>query len=74
MNILLLVLIVAMLPIWALGLYLFIKVLILPNVPPADVTNRINHIRIVFYAIQHPEKFISICPWVGKDEAENVNY
>lgn len=55
-----------------LGVYVFVKVLIMPNAPPADRTNRINHIRIVFFAIQHPEKFVSVCRWLKNDEADNV--
>lgn len=56
-----------------LGAYVFIKVLIMPNVAPADRTNRINHIRVVFFAIQHPEKFIELYPWLAYDELENVS-
>ena len=56
-----------------LGMYVFIKVLIMPNVPPMDITNRINHIRVVFFAIQHPEKFVEMYPWLAFDEMENVS-
>ncbi len=55
-----------------LGAYVFIKVLIIPNAPPADRTNRINHITVVFFAIQHPEKFIAMYPWLAHDQAENL--
>lgn len=65
-------LLIAMLPMWLLGAYLFTKVLLMPNAPPADRTNRINHIRVVFFAIQHPEKFIALYPWLARDEAENL--
>ena len=65
-------LIIAMLPMWLLGTYVFVKVLLLPNSPPADRTNRINHIRVVFFAIQRPETFIEMYPWLGRDEAENL--
>lgn len=65
-------LVIAMLPMWLLGLYIFVKVLILPNSPPADRTNRINHIRVVFFALQHPEKFIKMYPWLAMDEMENL--
>ncbi len=55
-----------------LGAYVFIKVLIMPNSPPADRTNRINHIRVVFFSLQSPEKFIEMYPWLKFDEAENL--
>ncbi|MES1989271.1 MAG: hypothetical protein V4440_14800 [Pseudomonadota bacterium] len=55
-----------------LGAYVFIKVLIMPNSPPADRTNRINHLRVVFFALQSPEKFIEMYPWLSRDEIENL--
>lgn len=54
------------------GSYIFIKVLLLPNSPPADRTNRINHLRVLFFAIQRPEKFIKMYPWLAYDEMENI--
>lgn len=56
-----------------LGAYVFIKVLIMPNSPPADRTNRINHLRCVFFALQSPEKFVEMYPWLRYDEQENLN-
>lgn len=55
-----------------LGAFLFVKLLILPNKAPADVTNRINHIRLVWFAINSPELFVDLFPWLKRDEMENL--
>lgn len=72
-NLLIITLCLAGILLTLLGAYLFIKVLIIPNSPPADRTNRINHLRVVFFAIQSPEIFIKMYPWLARDEAENVS-
>ena len=54
------------------GAFFFIKIIVLPNKAPADVTNRINHIRLVWFAVQSPELFVDLFPWLKNDEYENV--
>lgn len=71
-NILIIALCLAGTLLTLLGAYVFAKVILMPNSPPADRTNRINHLRVVFFAIQSPEKFIKMYPWLGRDEQENV--
>ena len=53
-----------------LGLYVLWYVLVLPMKPPADTSNRIAHLRLVWWAIKHPHKFVSLFPWLKLDEGE----
>lgn len=54
------------------GAFLFTKIILLPNKTPADVTNRINHIRLVWFAIQSPELFVDQFSWLKFDEYINI--
>ena len=70
-----------------IGTVLLFHVLILPKKKPMDESNRINHIRLVWFAIAHPQMFAGLLrafddnakgfadeafPWLTKDEKENV--
>jgi hypothetical protein len=67
----LILLIVAMLPMWAVGTFIFIQ-LLRPAGSPADQSNRINKIRLVWFALTRPEIFVGLFPWLKSDEYENV--
>lgn len=43
-----------------------------PKKSPADSSNRINHIRLIWFAITRPELFTNTFPWLKNDELENV--
>lgn len=47
-----------MLPFALLGLYVLVKTIFMNKKLPMDETNRINHIRLLFFALQDPAKFI----------------
>lgn len=55
-----------------LGAFFFVKIFVLPNKPPADITNRINHLRVVWFAVNSPELFVDTFAWLKNDEYENV--
>ena len=61
-----------MLPFAILGAFVFVKTILLPMKSPADESNRIAHLRLVWWAINAPEKFVSTFPWLASDEAENL--
>ena len=56
------------------GAFVFTKLIIMPNKAPADVSNRINHIRLVWFAIQSPELFVPLFSWLKNDEYDNVKH
>ena len=39
---------------------------------PADKSNRINHIRLWWFALTRPELFVDTFPWLKNDELENM--
>ena len=41
---------------------------------PADASNRINHIRLWWFALTREDKFVGQFEWLKKDEWENVNH
>lgn len=47
-------------------------VLVLPKKPPADTSNRIGHLRLVWWALRKPEAFVELFPWLTKDEGDVV--
>jgi hypothetical protein len=47
-----------MLPVWLIGLFVLAKVLFLPMKKPADTSNRIAHLTLVWEAINRPENFV----------------
>ena len=60
------------LPFAIIGLFVIVKVLFLPMQAPADQTNRIAHLRLVWWAINRPERFVDLYPWLTRDEDENI--
>lgn len=63
-------LIVFMLPFALIGLLVFVKTLVLPMKKPADTSNRIAHLRLVWFALNAPEDFVESHPWLKFDENE----
>lgn len=66
-------LILFMLPFALIGLFVLIKVMFMPMKKPANVSNRIAHLRLVWWAIIRPQNFTSLYPWLMRDEGENLN-
>jgi hypothetical protein len=63
-------LILFMLPFALIGLLVIVKTLILPMKKPADTSNRIAHLRLVWLSINSPEDFVPSHPWLAIDERE----
>lgn len=60
-----------MLPMWALGTFIFIQVL-RPSKPPTDASNVINRIRLVWFAATRQEQFVDTFEWLKSDELDNI--
>lgn len=43
-----------------------------PQQPPADVSNRINKIRLVWFALTRESLFVDSHPWLRRDELDNI--
>lgn len=59
------------LPIALLGLFLCVQI-IRGKKLPMDKSNRINHIRLVWFALTRPELFVHTFAWLRNDELHNV--
>lgn len=44
----------------------------LPKKEPMDTSNRINHIRLIWWAVTKPEMFADWFKWMQKDEGDNL--
>ena len=55
-----------------LGLFVLFHIL-RPQRPPADRSNRINKIRLVWFVLTREELFIGTFPWLTRDEYDNVH-
>lgn len=55
----------------ALGLLVIYHVMIRGKHSPADKSNRINHLRLVWFAMTREEAFVGLFPWLKNDEWEN---
>ena len=55
-----------------IGLFTIIH-LLRPKKPPADTSNRINHLRLWWFALTREDKFTDDFSWMTKDEWDNVN-
>lgn len=55
-----------------LGLFTILQ-FVLPLKAPADTSNRINRIRLWWFALTHPELSVSTFSWMSRDELENVS-
>lgn len=58
-------------PMALLGLFIFIQ-LARGKKFPMDESNRINHIRLVWFALTRPELFVNTFEWLRNDELDNV--
>lgn len=62
------------------GLLVFVQTLVIPKKAPMDKSNRLNHLRLVWFALKSPEDFVDLYrenelqafPWLERDEGENV--
>jgi hypothetical protein len=61
-----------MLPFALIGLFVIVKVLFLGMKSPADNTNRIAHLRLVWFAVSRPELFVDSFKWLKRDELDNL--
>lgn len=62
-----------MLPMWLIGTFVFIQILRAPT-SPADASNRINTIRLVWWALTRQGLFVGLkgFEWVSQDELDNI--
>ena len=64
-----------------LGLLVIVLTLGVPKKSPMDNSNRINHLRLVWFALKSPHKFVDLrtkdgemaFPWLLRDEGDNVD-
>lgn len=56
-----------------LGLFVVVKTLVLPMREPADTSNRLGHLRLVWFALNSPERFVNCEPWLTRDEGDIVD-
>lgn len=56
-----------------LGLLVIYHVLIRGKQSPADKSNRINHIRLLWFAMTREDVFVGTFPWLKHDEMDNVS-
>jgi len=40
---------------------------------PADSSNRINKVRLWWFALTREDKFVDLFPWLKNDEWDNIN-
>ena len=55
-----------------LGLLVLFHV-IRPQKAPADESNRINKLRLIWFAMKHEDKFVDQFPWLKEDEMDQLN-
>lgn len=72
MTWLLAALVAAMFIPFLLGSLVLWHTLILPKRPPADSSNRIGHLRLVWFALRAPESFVIHFPWLAMDEGDFI--
>jgi hypothetical protein len=56
----------------AIGLLFIFHVFVRSKKPPADASNRINHFRLVWFALTREGLFVGLFPWLKNDEYDNV--
>ncbi|MBG23758.1 MAG: hypothetical protein CMF22_10585 [Idiomarinaceae bacterium] len=56
-----------------IGFLVIYHIFIRGKQPPADKSNRINHLRLFWFALTREDKFTDQFPWLKNDEWENVN-
>ena len=57
----------------ALGTLVLFHTLVRTKKEPVDKSNRINHIRLVWFALTREDKFVNLFPWLRNDEWDNIN-
>lgn len=70
-----------------LGLFVLFKTLVQPKRPPMDSSNRLNHLRLVWFTLNAPHDavelyrydpedpkgpYVQAFPWLERDEGDNV--
>ena len=55
-----------------LGLFVIYHI-VRPQQPPADTSNRINKIRLVWFALTREQLFTGTFPWLTRDEMDNIH-
>ena len=55
-----------------IGLLVMVQIFVVPKKYPMDKSNRINHLRLVWFALKAPHKFTEMYPWLTRDEGDNV--
>ena len=55
-----------------LGLFILFHIL-RPQRPPADKSNRLNKVRLLWFCLTREDLFTETFPWLTRDEYENVN-
>lgn len=63
---------IAAMPVIALGLFVIFHIA-RPQHEPADTTNRINKVRLLWFVLTREELFVDTFPWLKGDELENVS-
>lgn len=58
-------------PVALLGLFIVFHVA-RPQRSPADTSNRINKVRLIWFALTREELFAEVFPWLKRDELKNV--
>ena len=53
------------------GLLVIYHVFIRGKQSPADKSNRINHLRLVWFALTREDEFVGLFPWLKNDEWDN---
>ena len=71
MNTLLLIVMIISSPVYLLGMFVLYHIF-RGQTSPADKSNRINKIRLVWFALTREELFVNTFPWMKNDELDNV--
>ena len=68
-----------------LGAFVLFRTLLLRKKSPMDKSNRLNHLRLVWFALNAPHQFVKLYyydkngeyarafPWLERDEGDNVD-
>lgn len=70
-TLLLAILTLAALPTCALGAFVIWHIA-RPQHAPADTSNRINKVRLLWFALTREDLFVDVFPWLRRDELANV--
>jgi len=72
----------------ALGLFILFRTLVQTKKAPMDSSNRLNHLRLVWFTVNAPHQFVKLYyktdingeydwvrafPWLERDEGDNVD-